>query len=75
MATVFARSNAAAILFISSCNFAWLLFESSYYFRAVFIKLRGIGEVVCKIKELRRMKLFWKTVSPLFLLSPTTVAK
>ena len=38
------------LLFISSRNFVWLLFESGYYSRAAFIKLSGIGKIFCKCK-------------------------
>ena len=34
------------LLFISLCNFVRLLFESSYYSRAVFIKLRTENEEI-----------------------------
>ena len=33
------------LLFISSRNFVWLLFESGYYLRAAFIKLSGIDKL------------------------------
>jgi len=39
------------LLFISSHNFVWLLFESGYYLRAVFIKLRMEDEEIhCLIR-------------------------
>ena len=36
------------LLFILSRNFVQLLFEKGYYLRAAFIKLGGIGKIICK---------------------------
>ena len=36
------------LLFVSTCNSMWLLFRCGYYSRAAFIKLKGIGEIICK---------------------------
>ena len=50
LSTVFARSE-AGLLFISSRNLVKLLFESGYYSRAVFIKLRKEEEDIHCLKE------------------------
>ena len=46
------------LLFISSCNFVRLLFESGYYSRAVFIKLSGICKISWKSKGFEKIQFY-----------------
>ena len=52
------------LLFISSHKYAWLLFESSYYSRAAFIKLNGIGKIFVNIWALRKCTCSQRSVVP-----------
>ena len=52
------------LLFISSHKYAWLLFESSYYSRAAFIKLSGIGKIFVNIWALRKCTCSQRSVVP-----------
>jgi len=48
--TIFARSDAAATVHFIT-QFVWLLFESGYYSRALFIKLRTEDEEIHCLKQ------------------------